>query len=178
MRTIFSISIILFLATALSGYSLDLQALAHSNDSCEFYVKLENERQCQVADEPSDYLIAYGLKYCSRYLTQSEHWHGALKEWALNTLVCLKTQLFEHESEAETCSELESLAFDSHPFCYVDNGFCELATKDKITILRHLSCLDLMLKPSRSLVQAIALIENCTADINFASLARSSCSLL
>ena len=29
-----------------------------------------------------------------------------------------------------TCGELEDYAFSTHPYCYVDNGFCELSVHD------------------------------------------------
>lgn len=49
------------------------------------------------------------------------------QDWILGTLTCLKNNLVPIVSlpGGVTCDEIANVAFDSHVFCYMDNGFCE-----------------------------------------------------
>lgn len=166
-----------FILVAISAHSHDT-SLEVSNEHCNFYIQLEEKWECENAPtDASNYLLGYGFKYCARFLRASETWDGALKQWTRDTMLCLQTALLMHEEEMETCVELEQLAFDSHPTCYVDNGFCELTTSEKLEVLSYLNRLDLLMKPKHSMVQAISLLSHCTGDIDFSKFDSATCTL-
>jgi len=77
------------------------------------------------------YLIGYGAKYAERFYRSTRPWMSAAgKRWIDATLVCLQTTLRERIDATTSCADVRTIAFDSHPGCYVDSGFCELPWSD------------------------------------------------
>lgn len=76
------------------------------------------------------YPVGYGNKYCSRFLERYDKFSPAGKKWIDQTLVCLKNALKDSllNNDKESCTNLKTIAYDSHPKCYVDSGFCKLFT--------------------------------------------------
>jgi hypothetical protein len=97
-----------------------------NNSTCDFYPKcLENKFNCGA----SGYPLGYGNKYCNRFLTYFDKFSPAGQGWIQKTLVCLKHKIapsLKDPYNAFTCSVVEKVAFDSHPQCYVESGFCDL----------------------------------------------------
>ena len=59
-------------------------------------------------------------------------------------MLCLQNVLVPlYNNNMTTCSEIESIAFDSHAKCYVDSGLCSLPT-DWWTIFRVIDIRDIV----------------------------------
>jgi hypothetical protein len=57
------------------------------------------------------------------------------KEWIDKTLLCLKQSLVQfttQSKESKTCQNIYNAAFDSHPNCYVQSGFCDLFLQPEV----------------------------------------------
>ncbi len=85
---------------------------------------------------PSGYLIGYGARYAERFYRQTRPWMSRRgRRWIDEVLVCLQRDLRASIDEASSCDEIRDLAFDSHPACYVDAGFCSLPVLDLLQIV-------------------------------------------
>ena len=118
-------SIILFLLIVTSVYTqVCVDTVTEHN--CDFYTKcLENKFQCGATGYP----IGYGFKYCSKFLEFQSEFPQKGREWIDGTLLCLKQALVQFTTKStdpKICNNILQTAFDSHPNCYVQAGFCEL----------------------------------------------------
>jgi hypothetical protein len=96
---------------------------------CEFYDRcLEAKFDCGE----SGYPLAYGKKYCERFLNE-KLFSDKGRRWRDETLLCLQRAIVPLRKDSQTtCEMLEKQAFESHPNCYagVENSFCELPIDD------------------------------------------------
>jgi hypothetical protein len=84
---------------------------------------------------PDGYLIGYGARYAERFYRHTRPWMSpAGQRWLDATLVCLQVALRERIDAATSCADVRTLAFDSHPECYVDAGFCHLPPSDWLAV--------------------------------------------
>ncbi len=82
------------------------------------------------------YLIGYGARYAERFYRSTRPWMSAAgKRWIDATLVCLQDTLRDRIDADSSCADVRTLAFDSHPTCYVDGGFCRLPWSDWLAVL-------------------------------------------
>ncbi len=92
-----------------------------------FYDCAEETAQCG----PDGYLIGYGAKYAERFYTQTRpRMSPRGQEWLDDVLVCLQATLRDSIDANTSCDDIRTIAFDSHPACYVDAGFCTLSPWD------------------------------------------------
>lgn len=115
------ISVIISLAVIVSATAFDekCQNLIQ-DDSCDFYSQcLEEKYQCGEKGYP----IGYGYKYCNKFLENFNDFPQKGQEWISKTLVCLKKTL---NFKFLDCQDVYDSAFESHPLCYVESGFCDL----------------------------------------------------
>lgn len=111
--------IVCILAAINISKSEDCQQLV-LNGNCDFYVQcLEPKYKCG----PTGYPVGYGFKYCSKFTKNLNEYPAGGQEWIRKTLICLKKALVP---EFSSCSQLYNTAFDSHPRCYYESGFCDL----------------------------------------------------
>ena len=95
-------------------------------EDCSFYECFDRNVNCG----PDGYPLGYGLRYCSKFLKHLASFPDEGKKWITNTLICLKTALKQtYDENNESCDSIKSIAFNSHPVCYVQSGFCELFNK-------------------------------------------------
>jgi hypothetical protein len=125
----------LFLAavTALVSTSDPIQACpipdedAIAGHAADFYECAEATAQCG----PDGYLIGYGAKYAERFYTQTRpRMTPRGQEWIDDVLVCLQSSLRDSIDASTSCEDIRTIAFDSHPACYVEAGFCSLSPWD------------------------------------------------
>jgi hypothetical protein len=94
--------------------------------------------QCaeQLADSgrgcgPTGYLVGYGTKYAQRFYHQARpHMSARGQQWIDDVLVCLQRDLRESIDSTTSCDDIWTTAFDSHPACYLEAGFCTLSPFD------------------------------------------------
>ncbi len=92
-----------------------------------FYQCAEQTLQC--GDD--GYLIGYGTRYAERFYRYTRAWMSPRgKRWLDDTLVCLQVKLRERIDASTSCDDVRTIAFDSHPECYVESGFCGLPVTD------------------------------------------------
>lgn len=100
---------------------------AISGHEATFYQCAEHTLSCG----PDGYLVGYGSRYAERFYRYTRPWmSSAGKKWIDATLVCLQEKLRERIDAQTSCEDVRTIAFDSHPECYVDSGFCQLPLSD------------------------------------------------
>lgn len=165
------ISTILLALTAVSYSSGTLASCqAPKANDCSFYRKCV-QKKFNCAHE--EYPIGYGEKYCNKFnaLTSSDlSAYGIL--WRDETLSCLQKALvptLSPSSEIKTCSQLDTVAFDSHPACYTNvyMSICELPAGDWQTIVKVVDPSDYL--STKSAKQIASVIKTCAGDL-FATL--------
>ncbi|HVK76848.1 MAG TPA: hypothetical protein VM734_26160 [Kofleriaceae bacterium] len=96
-----------------------------------------------LACGPDGYLLGYGAKYAERFYRQTRPWMTpAGRRWIDATLICLQTTLRDRIDAATSCDDVRAIAYDSHPECYVDHGFCALPWVDWLAVVATVDGLD------------------------------------
>lgn len=104
-------------------------ATKHASDSeiASFYQCAERTLRCG----PDGYLLGYGARYAERFMQHTfARVSPAGQEFLRQNLVCLQETLRSLISARTPCPEVHTLAFNSHPQCYVSSGFCSLSYWD------------------------------------------------
>eukprot|EP00762_Andalucia_godoyi_P008031 ANDGO_03491.mRNA.1 hypothetical protein SPRG_03290 len=93
-------------------------------ETCSFYSNcLDKTHSCGI----DGYALGYGLKYCSRFMANLQSFSTVGQQWINGTLVCLQLALEPVLTNPSlTCSDIQTIAFESHPKCYIANGFCSV----------------------------------------------------
>jgi hypothetical protein len=82
------------------------------------------------------YLLGYGAKYAERFYRVTRPRMSARgQRWIDDVLVCLQRTLQGGIDTSTSCQDIRTIAFDSHPVCYVDAGFCSLSVLDVLQVL-------------------------------------------
>ncbi|KAI1693762.1 stanniocalcin family domain-containing protein [Ditylenchus destructor] len=93
---------------------------------CEKYQEFENEVHCGE----SGYPIGYGYRYCRRFYENLDKFTESGKKFVECAAKCLIDRLGKYiDQNFTTCSNLHDYAYDTHPDCYVQCGFCSVITK-------------------------------------------------
>ena len=119
-------TLIISLITLLSLISFSYQSADCNqlvqNPTCDFYEKcIESKSFCG----PTGYAMGYGTRYCKKFSKFIHMFPPHGQEWIRKTLICLKKALVPFQEE-KNCKTIFDAAFDSHPQCYYEAGFCEL----------------------------------------------------
>ncbi|HTJ45656.1 MAG TPA: hypothetical protein VL463_26320 [Kofleriaceae bacterium] len=92
-----------------------------------FYTCAEETAHCG----PTGYLTGYGAKYATRFYRDTRpRMTSRGQQWIDDVLVCLQTNLRDTIDSTTSCDDIRTIAFDEHPACYVDAGFCTLSPWD------------------------------------------------
>lgn len=106
---------------------------------------------------PDGYLIGYGARYAERFYRQTRPWMSpAGKRWLDDTLVCLQVALRERIDATTSCTDVRTRAFDTHPECYVDGGFCALPLSDWFAVAATIDGWDWLSRDAQRQVTATA----------------------
>ncbi len=134
-------------------------------DDCNFYKTYSHPKSCSKYNE--SYTRTYGLKYCTIFKDKrANEWTGALKTWADQTSSCLQEMLTDNSSRvAPTCDQLKSFAFDSHPICYKQYGFCKLSFSERFQVLKVVQMADVANNFSDSVSQFLNVILKCASEM-------------
>lgn len=110
-----------------------------------------------LACGPDGYLIGYGAKYAERFYRRTRPWMSARgKLWLDRTLVCLQVTLRDRIDASMSCEDVRTIAYDSHPECYVDSGFCALPWSDWFAVLGTVDGIDWLSRDAQRQVIATA----------------------
>lgn len=121
-----------------------------ASDNCTFYSCLEDEYKCG----PTDYPIAYGLKYCEKFGTASSKFSPLGQTWIRNVRLCLQKALVSEARCKSNCSMIRADAIASHIECYISNGVCDLATSDWLEIVKVVG-IDMLLPVKEAILSAL-----------------------
>lgn len=120
----------------------------------DFYLCAEETAQCG----PSGYLVGYGAKYAQRFYRDTRPRMTARgQRWIDDVLVCLQRELRASIDANTSCDDIRTIAFDSHPGCYVENGFCTLSPWDIAQVVWSIDLRDWFGKDSARQVVTTAL---------------------
>ncbi|KAK0644287.1 hypothetical protein B0T16DRAFT_513668 [Cercophora newfieldiana] len=95
--------------------------------SCAFYSECaEATLRCGGGGYP----LRYGRKNCLAFQSDLAKYSAAGQTFIWNTMHCLQVALRDAINCDSTCGQVNDAAFDSHPTCYVNSGFCDLPPGD------------------------------------------------
>jgi hypothetical protein len=101
-----------------------------------FYECAEEAADFGMGCGPDGYLIGYGARYARRFYRETRpHMSARGREWIDEVLVCLQRELRERIDETTSCDDIHTIAFDTHPGCYVEAGFCSLPLLDLLHVV-------------------------------------------
>jgi len=96
-----------------------------------FYLCAETVADGGQGCGPDGYLLGYGTKYSQRFYKNARPRMSARGQaWIDDVLVCLQHDLRAAIDASTSCDDIWNIAFDSHPQCYLDAGFCTLSPFD------------------------------------------------
>ena len=82
------------------------------------------------------HLLGYGARYAERFYRVTRPRMSARgQRWIDDVLVCLQEELQASIDADSGCDDIRDVAFDSHPGCYVDAGFCRLPVLDVLQVV-------------------------------------------
>lgn len=112
---------------------------------CDYYLCRDAGSSAQCGED--GYYQGFGYEYCNRFLQVTEpRLSAAGQAWSARVRPCLMQALEADASDALSCRDLQQLAFDSHPGCYIEAGFCSLPITDWILILNTVDREDIDLR--------------------------------
>jgi hypothetical protein len=104
--------------------------------SCDYYLCAERKSPCGL----DGYNLGFGFKYCSgsKFQLAGEMKTVEGQKWVQSVFQCLQRQSFidAQSGQNNSCESLKKNAFNSHPNCYAQAGFCDLKLSEKINILK------------------------------------------
>lgn len=158
--------IFVFLMVLFGIYSeAKVQFPAPSTNACSFYPDLETELRCDK--KVPNYLSGYGFKYCNEFRNQKRSWKINLQTWVEKTTYCLQEKLTkEDEKSLYPCEKIQDVAFDYHPRCYRDSGFCDFEVEDKSRIVKVVSIADIRSNTGITFLQGWSVALKCDLGIS------------
>jgi hypothetical protein len=99
-------------------------------NSCNYYLCRESNQNCGE----TGYYLRFGYPYCEKFTVSEKpdlSYEGNI--WLDKVGLCLREQL-ELISNETSCGDTESSAIQSHIYCYLTTGFCNLKLNDQIQI--------------------------------------------
>lgn len=118
-----------------------------------FYECAEQTLRCGS----SGYLIGYGKKYAERFYRRTRPWMSpAGQQWIDDVLVCLQSELRDSIDGETSCPDVRTIAFDTHPDCYVGAGFCDLPFTDWLAVFATIDLTDSLSADGLRQIRAVA----------------------
>ncbi len=126
--------------------------------SCDYYLCAEQKSPCGL----DGYNLGFGFKYCSgsQFQLAGEMKTAQGQQWVQNVFQCLQKQSFLNANNNinKTCESIKKDAFDSHPNCYAQAGFCDLKFSEKMNIFKLIKA---EIFSHATLEQGLALLNLC-----------------
>lgn len=130
-----------------------------ADDNCSFYLEQEIEKSCLFNEQSSsDYFTNYGYFFCRKFQTISTTSNN-IKSFVNKTRSCLQNEL--KKQNKLSCNKIESIAFDSHPRCYKNSGYCTLTPNERQKIFSVVFGLNLLNKIDKSIIQYSSILHEC-----------------
>ena len=118
-----------------------------------FYLCAEDALHCG----PRGYLLGYGTKYARRFYRSTRPWMSRAGQlWIDDVLVCLQDELRASIDGETSCADVRTIAFDSHPDCYLAAGFCDLPLTDWLLVFATVDATDWLSRDALRQVRDVA----------------------
>ncbi len=92
---------------------------------------------------PGGYLRGYGAVYARRFYRDARpRMTRAGQAWIDGVLVCLQEELRADIDASTSCDDIRHIAFDTHPACYIEQGFCSLSLWDVANVVWTVNATD------------------------------------
>ncbi|WP_347357244.1 hypothetical protein [Bdellovibrio sp.] len=125
--------LILAIFTILVSLTAAASSCVPSDQSCDFYACKEREHSCGK----KGYWQNFGYPYCQKFLKDEARFSPQSQIWLQDVRYCLQERI-QHMAEGASCSNMHTIAMDSHVSCYVDTGFCDLSYVEQVRIYWYL----------------------------------------
>ena len=97
--------------------------------SCDYYRCREASSVAMCGED--GYFLDFGYRYCLRFKQVTEpRMSDEGMIWSARTRRCLMEVLETAIDDTLVCEDVKTEAYDSHPACYSESGFCELPASD------------------------------------------------
>lgn len=131
--------------------------------SCDYYLCAEQKSPCGL----DGYNLGFGFKYCSgsKFKLAQEMKTPQGQSWVQNVFQCLQRQSFFklQSTPQRSCDAIKSDAYDSHPDCYIQAGFCELKLSEKINIFKLIKS---EILSTQTLQQGLSILHQCHLSLS------------
>lgn len=166
LRFSFATLVSILIVMPSTSFSREYLIPKSSDKNCEFYDLIGRQLSCSSNE---DYCFQYGFKYCSKFQQLISNGDAGITKWVPKVTGCLQSALSDpfiyNEASSPTsvsvCERVRFKAFDSHPKCYVDSGFCELSPSSKQATFNIVAWADMLSNLRYSLAQALSVSEVC-----------------
>jgi hypothetical protein len=136
----------------------ELSAIA--GHEAEFYACAEKWVAGGAGCGDDGYLLGYGARYAHAfYYDTRPRMSSRGKVWLDKVLVCLQQELRSAISIDASCDDIRRTAFDQHPACYAESGFCTLPLRDILRVPATVSGKDLLSRDG--LRQLVGIVPAC-----------------
>lgn len=156
-----------FAAEVMDYFTKKIAVQGKSCDSligtCDFYLCQEQKNPCGL----DGYNLSFGYKYCSgsKFKLMQEMKSSQGKNWVVDVFQCLQKKNLEDSSilssNENKCSVIAENAYNSHPDCYVNAGYCHLSTIERSHIF---NLIKKEIFSFKTLTQGLAIIKNCAQE--------------
>ncbi|KAI6173073.1 hypothetical protein M3Y98_01043200 [Aphelenchoides besseyi] len=109
-------------------------AVATNHPICKYYEEFEEQHRCGS----NGYFLAFGQKYCNKFLDSESEFNRIGRNFVDCTAKCLVKRLesyLEIQSQL-TCPTITDKAFEMHVDCYLECNFCAAWCTNKRTLFK------------------------------------------
>lgn len=96
-------------------------------DFCDQYLQISDELNCSHKSH-QNYFVHFGYKYCRKFIEKNSSFTIDGQEKLDQIRNCLIDEL--KLNRQLTCQNSMELGYKSHVKCYIENGYCEMNTRD------------------------------------------------
>ena len=125
-------------------------------------------KYCPCKNDPAEYFITYGKKYCTNFLAHAG-FSSEGQKWRDSALVCLQEQIVPHLDISTNpqcnCSAMRSTAFTAHVACYTqpNASICGLSVADLNEVRKIIDKKDLLTSEGWKQMKEVSTICTTTA---------------
>lgn len=105
------------------------QKFEPSETSCQFYQDLAQEYQCTQTNYLNE-----ASQLCEKYLAHEPQMNNEIQIFFPKIRRCLQEKLQE-QMGPDFCDNLLYTSVDSHVYCYIEHGYCELSALSRAQLV-------------------------------------------
>jgi len=144
--------------------------------TCAWYFDCLSTRFPGCQAHAKEYAESYGGKYCQRFTDNGDQFTPDGRMWIDAVKLCLQEELvrdvLSQDVEVADCEAIRTVAFDSHPPCYLQPdatnssiGMCSLLLNTPLDVVRILEVTSDALLSQESVEQMIGVAVGCAGSV-------------